>query len=240
MKTNYIIHLILLTVLLSVLPANIMAQKYPTRFLGFPVDGPKATMIKNLESKGFVYHSGEDYFTGVYFGEPVYIFINTRDAKVNRVLVYDIIQRDSLEVKHRFNEVYRRFVNNNLYEYLSGKKGKISTTENIAIGISQYSKNYRAVYGQKRKTSADSMDVQRRALIPIKTAPVDMKRLKTDFRERLRRIHAKALMRSVSTTDDRYMNQVWFAISRKHGKYAVIHSFDNLYNFTQPSDDEEE
>ena len=239
MKQNNIIKIILAMLFMLVLPNYGMAQKYATRFLGFFVDGPKGPFIEKLESKGYVYHQGEDYLTGVYFGEPVYIFVNTRDGRVNRVLVYDIIQRDSAEVKERFNDVYKRFVNNRLYEYMSGKKGKISTNENIAIGISQYSKNYRAVYGQRRKTSADSMEVQRKALIPSKMPPVDVNALKRDFKERLRRIHAKALMRSVSTTDDRYMNQVWFAISQKHGKYAVIHCFDNLYNFTQPTDDEE-
>lgn len=237
MKTKLIFKLLLLAGILLVTPFEASAQKYATRFLGFFVDGPKETMIENLKSKGFVYHSEDDYFTGVYFGEPVYIFLNTRDGKLNRVLVYDITQRDSAEVKQRFNQVYKRFVNNDIYVYLSGKKGKISTSENIAIGINQYSKNYRAVYGQKRKTSADSLDVQRRALKPTNVTQEDIKQMTSSLRQRLRRLHARALMRSVSTTDDRYMNQVWFAISQKFGKFAVIHSFDNLNNFTQPSDD---
>lgn len=230
----------LLAVGLLVSSQQLLAQKYPTRFLGFPIDGPKQTMIENIKSRGYEYHAGEDYFTGIYFGEPVYIFVNTRDGRVNRVLVYDIIQRDSAEIKKRFNDVYIRFKDNKLYTYMSGKKGKISMNENISMGINQYSKNYRAVYGQHRKTSADSMRVQKNAAIPSKYGPIDMRALKDDFRERLRRIHAKALMKSVSTTDDRFMNQVWFAISLKNGKYAMIHCFDNLYNFSQPSDDEEE
>ena len=208
MRITQFFRLFLFAVVCLLMPLQTMAQKYPTRFLGFPVDGSKAVMMENLKSRGYKYHRTGDYFTGFYFGEPVYIFLNTRNSRLNRVLVYDVIQRDSLEIKKRFNQVYLRFRDNPLYVYMSGKKGRISTTENIAIGISHYSKNYKAVYGQKKKTSADSLDVQRRAAVPPKNPDFNFDALKDDFRERLRIIHAKALMRSVSTTDDRYMNQV--------------------------------
>lgn len=240
MKSYYLKHLLVLAVLLVSASLQCVAQKYPTRFLGFFIDGPKSEMIKKLQSKGFKYNPNEDLLTGNYFGEPVYILLNTRDSKMNRVLVCDIIQRDSSEVKKRFNEVYKRFKDNPIYIYMSGKKGRISVNENIAIGINHYSKNYRVVYGQRKKTSADSMRVQKNALIPSKMPPIDFNEKLKDFRQRLRIIQTKGLLRSISTTDDRYMNQVWFGIIEKNGKYSVVHGFDNLYNFTQPTDDEEE
>lgn len=189
---RYLLPITLLMTILLTSPASATAEKYPTRFLGFPVDGPKQTMIDSLISRGFVYHQNEDYLTGVYFGEPVYIFLNTRDGRLNRVVVYDITQRDSAEVKKRFNQVYLRFVNNKNYAYMSGKKGKISINEDISISISQYSNNFKAVYGQKKKTPQDSADVQRRALRPTDITQEDITRMSASLKQRLRRIHGKA------------------------------------------------
>lgn len=229
-----------ITLFLLFLPLNVCSQKYPTRFLGFPVDGPKATMIKNLESVGFEYHLREDCFTGYYFGEPVYVFLKVRDYKVNRVLLYEITQRDSSEIKQRFNQTYKLFKKDDKYVYMEDKDAKIAPNENITMGISHYSRNYKAVFGQKQTTPADSIAIQKKASSYSNTPEIDTNALKSNFRERCRRIHARALARSVSTTDDRFMNQVWFAISEKFGKYALIYSYDNLYNFTQPTDEEEE
>ena len=239
MNAKHFTNLVLLVVLLLIVPFKGQAQKYPTHFLGFPVDGSKETMIKNLKSVGFEYDSEEDYFTGLYFGNPVYIVLKIREYRVNRVLVYDIVQRDSLEIKKRFNKVYQELLHNKKYALMENEDARISTDENITTGISQYRKNYKAVFGQKQMTKADSIAIQAKALKHIKDVPIDNKALKANFKERCRRIHAKALARSVSTTDDRYMNQVWISITQKFGKYALIQSFDNLYNFTQPEDDEE-
>lgn len=229
---------IFLCTLLPILSSSGLAQKYPTRFLGFPVDGPKEKMIENLESVGFTYNSDEDFFTGYYFGEPVYVVLKIRDRRVNRVLLYDIVQRDSFAIKKRFNKMYKVYRKNKKYVYMEDKDAHIAKDENITIGISHYSRKYKVVFGQKPYEKGDSVSIQERALKPLKGIRIDNDALKTNMKERLRRIHAKALARSVSTTDDRFMNQVWFAISEKFGKYALIHSFDNLYNFTQPEDEE--
>lgn len=231
--------LIWLTTLLFLSPQLASAQDYATRFLGFPIDGPRQTMIQNLQAKGFTHHPDGDYFTGLYFGEPVYIFINTRDSRLNRVLLYDIIQRSDKDIIKRFNQMYEAFKTNKNYAYMSGNRRRIAEEEDIKMNMSNYGRTYKVVYEQKRKSPADSIDIQLQALKHHDMSQEEIEKMTDNYGQRLCRIHAKALMRSVSTIDDRSMNQVWFAIVEKNGKYALALSFDNLNNFSQPTDDEQ-
>ena len=230
-------HLLIgMIVSLLLLPHLVVAQNYPTRFLGFPIDGPRNIIDQNLKAKGFVYHLDEDYFTGLFYGEPVYIFINTRDSRLNRILLYDINQRNEKGIIKRFNEMYDRFKDNKNYSYMSGNTKKIADDEDVKANVSQYCRTYKIVYKQKRKSAADSIDIQQQALRHKKITNEEIDKMTKSYHQRLNRIHARALMRSVSTTDDRSMNQVWFTIVEKNGKYALALSFDNLHNFTQPED----
>ena len=224
--------------LFFMLSLPLRAQNYPTRFLGFPIDGPKSVMLENLKEKGFEYHADGDFLTGVYFGEPVYIFMNTRDSKLNRILIYDIVQRNAMDITKRFNEVYEGFLANKNYEYMSGNPHLIVPKEDIEVEMATRHKSYKVVFKQNRKTAADSIMIQQEALEPARVSPMNISEMIKGYKQRINRIYAKGLMRSVSTTDDRSMNQVWMEIVEKQGKYALVVSFDNLYNFSQPSDEE--
>lgn len=230
MKTNMYRNLLLITVLIVFFPLVGSADVKPTHFLGFAVDGPKEAMIENIKSKGYVYNSDEDYFTGIYYGHPAYIFVKTRNNVVSRIIVYDILQRDAKEIKERFNTLYGRYQRNTRYVYLLKEDVRIPDEEDVAYEMKFHGKRYKAVFGQMRTNAEDSVTVQTRATRPLETRPVNFAALKTDSKQRRRRLHAKALPFANGAEQSENKSQVWFTISEKFGKFGLVLFYDNIKN----------
>ncbi|MBQ2189824.1 MAG: hypothetical protein II452_03035, partial [Paludibacteraceae bacterium] len=77
---------IFLFIVAFLMTASVMAEIYPTKFLGIPIDGTKQEMIQKLKDKGFTYHyeRGEEFLSGEFNGSDVHIFIATNNNKVYR------------------------------------------------------------------------------------------------------------------------------------------------------------
>lgn len=208
-----------------------------TRFLGIPVDGSKADMIENLKQKGYTYHDAEDYFTGYYFGSPVYIFLQTVKGKVSRVVVYDIPQRNEQEIKARFNMVYDKFSNSSRYIPHQKKNARISDKEVISDQM-RHHKLYKAVFKQIKEKALNPENIVKASMVPQGATTIDAEILNDDYYERSRRIHARALAhinKHVAHDTEGHENQVWFSISERFGKYALILFYDNIPNLLDGS-----
>lgn len=107
---------LIFTLLISLFTLNSVAQKDVTKFLGIPVDGTKAEMIRKLKAKGF---QTSQYSTvdlvGEFNGADVYISIITNNNKVFRIVVEDQISLNETDIKIRFNQLCRQFENNSKY-----------------------------------------------------------------------------------------------------------------------------
>lgn len=200
-----------------------------TQFLGIPVDGSKADMIRQLKSKGYEYNEGEDYLTGFYFGDPVYVFVQTVNDKVARIIVYDIVQRNEPEIKYRFNTIYNRFSKSNRFTRL-GKKDVILTDKfNLLYEIRQHKYVHKAIFRQISSEISEE-EIERACAPAVSANSVDLEALKFDYKERRRRIHAKAIGYVNQHNKESYPSQVWFVISERFGKFGMVLLYDNVPN----------
>ncbi len=135
------------------------AQKEVTKFLGFPVDGTKSEMIRNLKSKGFKTFSfeGEDILEGRFNGNNVRVYISTENGKVSRVMVCDENTISETDIKIRFNKLCHQFKENG--NYISLNDYTIPEDENISYEMIVNKKRYEAAFYQKidGELSADDL-----------------------------------------------------------------------------------
>ena len=110
--TKYFKSLILIFVI-AILSLKLYGQKDVTQFLGIPVDGYKAEMLKKLKSKGFTSNpNSKDILDGEFNGTDVNVFVVTNNNKVWRIAVADANDKSELDVKIRFNQLLQQFQNN--------------------------------------------------------------------------------------------------------------------------------
>lgn len=198
---------LLLFALSLILSAAMHAQNDVTKFLGIPVDGTKAEMIRKLKAKGFVSTGVDGTLEGEFNGQKVYVSVVTNNRKVYRVAVADATERSETDIKIRFNNLCRQFNDNP--KYGSGSDQTISDDENISNEMILHNKRYEAAFYQVSKSEMDSF-------------------LKSTYTEE-QLANPTDEMRSVFV-DFISKRSVWFMIDGKYGKYRILMYYDNGYN----------
>ena len=124
------------------------AQKDVTKFLGFPVDGSRSEMLKNLKSKGFKQTKvgSTDFLTGRFNGNDVQVYISTENGKVSRIMVCDENTMNETDIKIRFNRLCSQFQDNG--KYLPLGDYIISESEDISYEMAVHNKRYEAIFYQ--------------------------------------------------------------------------------------------
>ncbi len=141
--------------------ASLFAQQSVTTFLGIPVDGTKLSMRQKLIKKGFRYVPSRDCLEGEFNGRDVELHIVTNRDKVYRIAVFDKDYSDETEIRIRFNNLYRQFMNNEKYILdPKGEVGVLPEDEDIAYNISIKNKQYARSFYQVSKGEgiSDSVD----------------------------------------------------------------------------------
>lgn len=123
-------------------------EKDVTKFLGIPVDGSKAEMIRKLTAKGFRRNPETGLLSGEFNGRNVSLSVVTNNDKVWRIVVFDDARVDERSVQIRFNGLCRQFENNSKYIPASDEQ-TISDDEEIGYEISVHKKRYEAAFYQK-------------------------------------------------------------------------------------------
>lgn len=201
---------LLLFALSLILSAAMHAQNDVTKFLGIPVDGTKAEMIRKLKAKGFVSSRLEnDILEGEFNGEKVYVSAVTNNRKVYRVAVADATERSETDIKIRFNNLCRQFNDNPKYESGSDLDQTISDDESISNEMILHNKRYEAAFYQVSQSDVDSF-------------------LKSTYTEE-QLANPTDEMRS-ALWDFISKRSVWFMIDGKYGKYRILMYYDNGYN----------
>lgn len=218
----------LITVLLS-LSHNLYAADGVTQFLGIPVDGPKSEMIQKLKAMGYEYVEGEDFFTGYYFGNPVYLFIQTNNDKVSRIILYDINQRTEEEIKYRFNALYDKFATSDRYVRLGKKDVILTEKDKLAYEMKQHNRIHKAVFRQIKETDPD-LNMSMATAPAVGVRQIELDKLKFDYKERRRRMHARAIGYVNRHNQESFPSQVWFVISERFGKFGMVMLYDNVPN----------
>lgn len=136
MKKTFLIYLMLL------LAATCFAQSDPIKFLGIPVDGPRAQFISELKTKGFSY-AYNDIYIGQFNGQKVQVFVHTNHDIVDRVVV---IYPESSERKlhSEYNRLLKQL--NNTGKYMGFLNQEIPDGEDVDYEITIHKKNYQCVF----------------------------------------------------------------------------------------------
>ena len=131
------------------LAMSMFAQKDVTKFLGIPVDGTKAEMIRKLKAKGFTSSAyDKDILEGEFNGHDVRIHVVTNNNKVYRVFVEDAYGEDETSIRIRYNNLCRQFKNNPNYVY-PYMDYIISESEDLSYEMLVNNKRYEAIFHQK-------------------------------------------------------------------------------------------
>ena len=212
------------------------AQKDVTKFLGFPVDGTKSEMIKNLESKGFKLTNTTDknVLSGQFNGSDVLVFIVTENDKVSRIAVVDNGKMNETDIRIRFNRLCSQFKDNG--KYMSLKEDcTIPEGEDISYGMRIRNKRYEACFFQL--PDEDVMEQMQNDIVKeilSKYTPEQIGSLSTEA--------YNDLISSASTTlRDRIAESiknksVWLMISEMDGEYYITILYDNEYNRAKGED----
>ena len=216
------IFLLLICVLCGI---SMFAQNDVTKFLGFPVDGSKSEMIKNLKSKGFTTFTVGDNegSKGRFNGVEVNVYISTENGKVSRILVCDANHVGESDIKIRFNTLCRQFMDNG--KYFSAEDYTIADDENISYQMAVNAKRYEAIFYQMPEGKAlEDLKASILQETAAKYTPTQLENPSDELKAEITINSMKQLFKAVEK------KTVWFMISEDYGKYYISMFYDNEYN----------
>jgi len=215
--TNFV-----LVFIMTMLTANLYAQKDVTQFLGIPIDGYKSEMIQKLKSKGFTINPHKaDVLDGEFNGTDVNIFIGTNNNKVWRIAIKDANDMSEGNIKIRFNNLLQQFKSNKNYLPSSDSailKYTIPDNEDISYELTVNKKRYQAVFYQKT-AAYDSLTAEKDILMAKKSR-------NESEGEKIADLIVKIFQESLKSLD----KTVWFMIGESYGKYYITIFYENVYN----------
>lgn len=139
---------------------DVCAQKDVTKFLGIPVDGTKSEMIRQLKAKGYTSSDFDsEVLKGEFNGRNVYIFVETNNNKVYRVMVANADTVDETNIRINFNNLCGQFKNNE--KYLSIEDYTIPDSEDISYEMTVHKKRYQAAFYQRSTNNSPEELVNR-------------------------------------------------------------------------------
>lgn len=225
--------LISMLLLLCSIYSQAQTSVEPLKFLGTPIDGSKAEMIKALKSKGFVLNDayGTPFYEGVFNGDKVSVFVDDYRGKVWRVYVACPSVSES-EIKIRFNNLVAQF-NSLSDKYLPLDSVQIiSDDENIGYNILVHHKRYVSRYVKKLS------DEDHKKIV------LDIRKKYSDDWSDNNNLTAEQFEVYKAELYDEYLkvlmtNEVWFMIHKDNrliDSYNIGIYYDNNNNY-QTSDD---
>ena len=217
---------LLSVLLLMSLPMVAFGQQEVTKFLGIPVDGSKAEMIRKLKEKGFTPSPLRgDVLEGEFNGAEVNVYVATNNNKVWRIMVADKNHVGGTDIKIRFNNLCRQFQESEKYLSASLSGFTIPADEDIDYEITVHDKRYEAVYAQLPEV-VDTIAVMQ-SLIPVLMKKYTVEQISNPTEEVQKDINETLATYMV---DMLLMRQVWFSISDFRGEYYITMFYDNKYN----------
>lgn len=204
---------LLVTFLLSV---SVFAQNTaPISFLGIPVDGTKANMVKAIENKGFEHiktNNGEDVLIGEFNGRKSHVWVGTNRNKVYRIMVAYANYTNEAQIKIDYNNLLYQFKKSANYVELE-ENLPIPDDEDISYEMLVHNKRYDAAFwGKPHFTEEEVLQINKDIA-------------KMSRKEAIKYATQKAF-------NSGSMNGlVWFAIDRDgYEEYEICIYYDNLLN----------
>lgn len=203
-----------------------MAQTYPTKFLGIPIDGSKADMMRKIQAKGYTYNSEFDCLQGEFNGTPVNIYITTNNNKVCRIMVAEQYTCSESDIRIRFNNLMHQFDNHENYLGYNMWQEFIPEDEDISYEMTINNKIYQAEYVQMTH-ELDNTRLDGDAMLIADHIDQYLPReviAELDTKSLSKFCVAKAVIMQYEN------NQVWFRINEYNGEYYLTIFYENMYN----------
>lgn len=217
-----------------VMAVSMVAQVYPTKFLGIPIDGTKQEMIKKIEAKGFTYDREHDCLNGQFNGTDVFIYVKTNKDKVCQIMVMDKTGYSESYIKIAYNNLLKQFENNPKYLVADLSQKSIPDKENISYEMTVNNKLYRSYFLQITHELDTTMWIK------------DMERIAKEAAEQIATKydvlgeHEQDLMGYYvehKAANQQYLkNIVWFQISKYADKYYLAIYYENMSNHANGED----
>lgn len=222
---------ILVLIISFIFGVSVFSQSDVTKFLGFPVDGSKIEMIRNLQTKGFKLNTlgDSEFLSGRFNGMDVHVYISTDKDKVSRIMICDENTTDGNGIKIRFNKLCQQFIDNG--KYISFSDYTIPDDEDIRYQMLIKKKRYEAVFYQLPE--GESMEELQASLVQqtqSKYTPEQLENLSDEIKAELFSDILTALFEVVQN------KPVWFIISEHFGKFYITMYYDNELSRAQGED----
>lgn len=203
----------------------VYAQKDVTQFLGIPVDGSKAEMVRKIKAKGFTQSIyDEDALEGEFNGHRVNVFVSTNREKVCRIMICDANTVDERSIQIRFNRLCRQFEKKS--KYISFDDYTIPDDENISYEMIVNNKRYEAVFYQQPLGGIDTAAMQEKLLSELQNK-YTIEQISSPTEEIMEDMKSIAIEYAMDLMTKK---SVWFTISEYQGKYYITMYYDNEYN----------
>ena len=215
---------------LAVIAIGAMAENYPTKFLGIPIDGTKEDMIRKIQEKGYTYDQEHDCLRGQFNGSDVRVYIATNGNKVWRIMVSEATTFPEREIRIRFNNLLHQFRKNKKYIPLNDNEYRIPENEQISYEMIANKKRYSAEFLQITH-DIDTALVYAAIIEGIKTTGEQMGlNFSLDSLAESTRHEFLSNTFEMSCLDAYEKNRVWFMICQFMREYYLTIFYDNGYN----------
>lgn len=226
------------TTLLVLFFGYIYAQKDVTTFLGIPVDGTKAEMIKKLKEKGFTTNAKTDMLQGKFNGRDSYVSIQTnRNGKVWRIGVMDVNPMSEISIKIRFNNLVTQFSQKEDKYIGIGDSQIIPEDEDISYEMLVHSKRYEALFYQMPNFELFDKEYAQQRIYKVLSQKYTAEQIQNPTEKE------KAEIDEIISEETQTINYetarskaVWFMINEKYGDYSIFMYYENRSNNTDDDD----
>lgn len=197
------------------------------KFLGFPVDGSKEKLIKNLKTKGFTEVAGYDVLKGTFNGQSCRVRVHTNYGKVDRVMVAGYAETYSQSnVIISFNSLLHQFRDNSKYVEIFPNV-TIPSEEDIRYEMTVNNKRYEAsFYLVPQLDTAEIANVVEKKFID-KYPQYDVDSLSEKEQEEAKKAWLFICFEEI---EKKAIGCVWFMIDYNEGVYEILIFYDNPLN----------
>lgn len=222
----YVMKRFILILLSIVVFMSANSQQDVTKFLGFPVDGTKDQMVKNLKTKGFksiMSYSDKEVLTGRFNGMDVHLVISTEKGKVSRITLCDDVLSGERDIINRFNLLCKQFKENGKYFALADYT--IQDNEDISHEMLVNNKRYEATFYQLPE--GELLKSLQESIINKVRSNYTLEQLESNNEEIKKQVIIDCVAELLKEVEKK---PVWFMITQDGSRYYITMHYDNEYN----------
>ena len=217
------------------LTVGVQAQKKDvTKFMGIPIDGTKTAMIQKLKAKGFTYNARLDRLEGEFNGRESYISVVTNRNKVYRIVVQDANYTSEANIKIRFNNLVRQFMETGKYAP-ADLLGNFTIDDDVDISyeMAANKKRFEAAFYQVTPEDLDTTGIYEYAKSKVysKYSQEQIDKMTED-----EKLAAQFSLALTWLSDKAGKKSIWFMITELYGQYGIALFYDNVYNQSNGED----